>query len=521
MVKILLVEDNELNRDMLSRRLQRRGFHVAWAGDGQEALAKVVSAAPDLILMDLSLPVMDGWEVTRRLKAASATRFIPVIALTSHALAGDREKALAAGCDEYETKPVDLPRLVGKIEAVLDKGSAAPSEGRGRSNGMHHAGDIHENGVNGNGDGKHLPASLTPNHAHSTLPARPPSVPDKGLNASLAAGDTLRSPGSGLSRDGPDGGDTLRNEHPPNGREQPAEADETISGLPSVPGYAIMHELGRGGMGIVYKARHRRMNRLVALKMIDKKHLAYPDAVTRFYQEVQAAAQLTHPNIVLAYDAGEFGDHHFFAMEYVEGVNLRQRVMESGPLPVKATCNYIRQAARGLHHAYERGLVHRDIKPANLLITWVVPVVPKDCEQVLLTAGRAALKILDFGLALLHRPTDDSRNPGGMTTDGRVVGTADYMAPEQWMNAHNVDIRADLYSLGCTFYFLLTGHVPFPTKEPMEKMLKHHMDEPEPIENRRPDVPAELAAMIRRLMAKKPEQRFQRPAELAEALSQF
>jgi len=128
------------------------------------------------------------------------------------------------------------------------------------------------------------------------------------------------------------------------------------------------------------------------------------------------------------------------------------------------------------------------------------------------------VKILDLGLALLHQPTELSEAAGVLTRDGRVVGTADYMAPEQWMNAHKVDIRADLYSLGCTFYFLLTGHVPFPGNEPMEKMLKHHLDEPAPVENLRSGVPPKVLAIVRRLLAKKPEQRYQQPLELAEVL---
>ena len=135
------------------------------------------------------------------------------------------------------------------------------------------------------------------------------------------------------------------------------------------------------------------------------------------------------------------------------------------------------------------------------------------------SVGRATIKILDMGLALLHQPTELSDAAANLTQDQRVVGTADYMAPEQWTNAHKVDIRADMYSLGCTFYFLLTGEVPFPSAEPMEKMLKHHLDEPAPLDGFRQDVPPHMAAAIRRLMAKKPEQRFQDPAELLEALT--
>jgi serine/threonine protein kinase len=290
----------------------------------------------------------------------------------------------------------------------------------------------------------------------------------------------------------------------------------------TLAGYEVLEEVGRGGMGVVYKARHERMNRVVALKVIDKQHLAHPDAIQRFYREIQAAAQLSHPNIVLAYDAGQICDTHYFAMEYVEGIDLDQLVRQSGPLPVEEACNYMRQAARGLHHAFERGLVHRDIKPSNLLVTWnstTLPVTGRGGPQFTPQGlGKATVKILDMGLALLHQPTEPSEAAAGLTRDGRVVGTADYMAPEQWMNAHKVDIRADLYSLGCTFYYLLTGEVPFPSEEPMEKMLKHHLDEPEPVERLRPAVPQKVVDIVRRLMAKKPEQRYQQPAEVVESL---
>jgi serine/threonine protein kinase len=300
--------------------------------------------------------------------------------------------------------------------------------------------------------------------------------------------------------------------------------DRTDTGRPTLAGYELLGELGRGGMGVVYKARHERMNRMVALKVINKEHLAHPDAVRWFYREIQAAAQLSHPNIVIAYDAGKCGDRHYLAMEYVEGIDLNLLLRKCFPLPIEKVCDFVRQAALGLQHAHERGLVHRDIKPSNLLVTWADSIRPPSgaslplAEQLLSPHTRATVKVLDLGLALLQQPTELPSAACGVTRDGRVVGTADYMAPEQWMNAHKVDIRADLYSLGCTFYFLLTGQVPFSGEEMMEKMLKHHLDEPTPVEQLRPDVPQSVLAILRRLLAKKPEQRYQQPADLAEAL---
>jgi serine/threonine-protein kinase len=262
----------------------------------------------------------------------------------------------------------------------------------------------------------------------------------------------------------------------------------------------------------------------VALKVINKEHLARTRAIQRFYREIQAAAHLSHRNIVLAYDAGEVDGTHFFAMEYVEGKDLNQLVRHRGPLPVRVACSYLNQAALGLQHAHEQGLVHRDIKPSNLFATWNDR--PSSSGQTLRvhdqeSLNAATIKILDFGLALLFESDDPSEAAAGLTRDGRVVGTADYMAPEQWMNARKVDIRADLYSLGGTFYYLLTGQVPFPAEETMEKMLKHHLDEPIPVDKLRPETPPAVIAVLRRLMAKKPDHRFQQPREVSEALKSF
>jgi serine/threonine-protein kinase len=675
MSKILLVEDNQLNRDMLSRRLERKGYEVVNAADGQEAVSKARTAAPDLILMDLSLPVLDGWAATRQLKADPTTRPIPVIALTAHAMVGDREKAIAAGCDDYEMKPVDLPRLLGKIQALLTRTSPAPGEQgfsllvvddnemnremlsrrlerqgyrvtparSGREaldwlrkqpfdlvlldvmmpemNGLEVLGIIRAShsiinlpvimvtakdqiedlvtalqmGANdyvtkplnfpvvlariqtqlvirqthlAARSGK--PAEPTPatritpvlqkdrpanRGPGSPAPAdsRPGRIPPEAWRSVSA----VREPGratfaNGLgpgSRPGNWRGDppTTKGREPaaaPEGDARDAEGSDggslralvepqraTLVETPTVPdgmhlpGYEILAELGRGRTGVVYKARHERMNRLVAIKVIDKQHLATANAIDRFHREIQAAAQLSHPNIVLTFNAGQFGDTYFFAMEYVEGTGLHQLVQANGPLPIDEACNFIRQAARGLHHAFEHGLTHRDIKPSNLLVTWrPVPRLPSaqgaggPAAATPSSPTRATIKILDMGLTLLGQPREVSEALAGLTRDGPLTDTADFMAPEQWMDADKADTRADLYSLGCTFYYLLTGGVPFPGDEPMEKMLKHHLDEPEPLERLRPEVPATVVAVVQRLMAKKPEDRYQQPCEVAEAL---
>lgn len=267
------------------------------------------------------------------------------------------------------------------------------------------------------------------------------------------------------------------------------------------PRYQLMAVIGKGGLGTVYKAKDRFLGRMVALKVIDKQMIARPELSERFAREVQVIARLSHPNIVAACDADLTGSDPFLVMELVEGINLAQLVKSRGPLPTAEACDYARQAALGLQHASLHAVVHRDIKPQNLIRT---------------PAGQ--IKILDFGLALLGQ---ESKGRNRLTALGAILGTPDYIAPEQAGDAHASDIRADLYSLGCTLYFLLTGQVPFPGGSPADKLHKHAAEEPQPLMALRPDLPGGLAMIVARMMAKQPDDRFQTPLEVAEALDLY
>ncbi|MBY0526444.1 MAG: protein kinase [Gemmataceae bacterium] len=269
--------------------------------------------------------------------------------------------------------------------------------------------------------------------------------------------------------------------------------------------YVLLERLGEGGMGQVFKARHRGLKRDVALKVIRKDRLGNAEAVRRFQREIHVAAQLSHPNVVAGLDADQIGDTHLFVMEHVEGADLGKIVKERGRIPVGQACDYIRQAALGLQHAHEKSMVHRDIKPSNLLLS----------DQ------GGLVKVLDLGLSRLHQPLSDKTIDATLTQSGSVFGTPDYMSPEQARDAHTVDIRGDIYSLGCTLYHLLAGQVPFPGGTAMEKVFKQQLDEPEPIERVCPEVPRGLAAVLRKMMAKKPEDRFETPADVAKALEPF
>jgi serine/threonine protein kinase len=268
--------------------------------------------------------------------------------------------------------------------------------------------------------------------------------------------------------------------------------------------YVLLERIGEGGMGTVFKARNWKLGQIVALKVIRKDRLQNPKVIKRFYREVRATTQLSgHPNIVSAIDADQIGDRHVLVMEYVQGTDLAKLVKQNGPLPVEQAGAYIRQAACGLAHAYEKGLVHRDIKPHNLFLT----AQGQPVEFV--------VKILDLGLARLESSEEEG---SALTQEGSVVGTLDYLAPEQAQDPSGVDIRADLYSLGCTFYFLLTGKPPFPGGSPPEKLVKHRLEPPPPIQQLRPEVSPAIAAIVHKLLAKKPSDRYQTPAELIAAL---
>jgi serine/threonine-protein kinase len=282
---------------------------------------------------------------------------------------------------------------------------------------------------------------------------------------------------------------------------------------PAIAGYEILGVLGHGGMGIVYKARQLSRDRLVALKVIRKERLAHPEVVRRFRREAQAAARLSHPNIVAVYEFDQDGDTHYLAMEYVAGVTLQRLVHQSGPLPVAEACDFVRQAALGLQHASEQALVHRDIKPGNLMA-----VVPPGGPLW----SRPLIKLLDMGVARLYRFGDFSEDSlSTLTRDGSVLGTPDYVAPEQLEDPHKADIRADLYSLGCTFYFLLSGQVPFPGGTLVQKLDRQRWETPPSVDQLRPEVPPAVAAVVRRLMAKHPDDRYRSPVEVAEALDQL
>jgi serine/threonine protein kinase/tetratricopeptide (TPR) repeat protein len=269
--------------------------------------------------------------------------------------------------------------------------------------------------------------------------------------------------------------------------------------------YLLIRPLGRGGMGQVYQALHRRMKRVVAIKVIRPELLADDWTLRRFHREIEAVARLSHPNIVIAHDADEVDGTHYLVMEFVEGVDLAHYLDEVGRLDPVQAIDIVRQVCLALQHAHEQGLIHRDIKPSNLMLS-----------------SRGVVKVLDLGLARIN-PLNATPSPAGsplarLTPAGTPVGTPDYLAPEQLLDPSGADIRSDLYSLGCTFYHLLAGRPPFHAGNLFQTFLAHRESEPMRLELLRPDLPAGLGDLVRRLMAKRPADRFATPAEVVAAL---
>jgi serine/threonine-protein kinase len=262
--------------------------------------------------------------------------------------------------------------------------------------------------------------------------------------------------------------------------------------------YKLLGLLGTGGMSSVYLAEHMLMQRRVAIKVLPRHKVEDSSYLARFRREAQAVAALDHRNIVRAYDIDNDGGTHYIVMEYVQGRDLNTIVKNDGPLDYDSAADYIRQAAEGLQHAHDAGLVHRDIKPANLLVD-----------------SRGTVKILDMGLA---RFTDEQQNSLTRMHDENVLGTADYLAPEQAKDSHAADHRADIYSLGCTLYYLLTGHPPFREGTLAQRIVKHQTEAPSSIYEDRPDAPQPLVDVCLRMMAKQPPARFQNASEVARVL---
>lgn len=281
--------------------------------------------------------------------------------------------------------------------------------------------------------------------------------------------------------------------------------------------YKLLDCVGTGGMGAVFKALHGDLGRIVAIKIMSAEVVKDRRAVARFRKEIQAVAALDDPHIVAAYDAGSAGGVHYLVMEFVDGHDLGYLVKQTGPLPIEWTCECIRQAAEGLQYAHEQGMVHRDIKPTNILVS-------QDADT-----GRPLVKILDLGLARFVSETVAAEGSGtakgigdgSLTQLGQFLGTPDYISPEQAHDTRSADIRSDIFSLGCTFFRMLTGQLPFPGESVMEKLEAREKADAVRVRTLRQEISPELEAIVARMLARDPQLRYQTPREVAEVLAPF
>ena len=271
--------------------------------------------------------------------------------------------------------------------------------------------------------------------------------------------------------------------------------------------YVLLDKIGEGAMGTVFKAQHRWMKRIVAVKVLSLAAVKNPNLVKRFHREVEAVAKLTHPNIVAAYDADEHYGMHFLAMEFVDGADLEHYVIKNGPMPVDQVLDYILQAARGLEHAHAHGIVHRDIKPANLLLD-----------------KQGTVKVLDLGLARIQEAATSVSSfdeQTALTGMGNIMGTVDYMSPEQALDSHQADHLSDIYSLGATLHFLLTGKPMFEGKTPLACIIAHREAPVPSLRVERQDVPPEVDTIFQRMVAKQKAARYQSATELIRDLGNW
>lgn len=265
--------------------------------------------------------------------------------------------------------------------------------------------------------------------------------------------------------------------------------------------YKLLGHIGTGGMSSVYLAEHVQMHDKRAIKVLPRHRVADASYLDRFKREARAIAALNHPNIVRAFDIDNEGDVHYIVMEYVDGDDLQTRVRRDGPFSFERAVEVIIQAARGLQHAHDRGMIHRDVKPANLLID-----------------SRHQVRLLDMGLALFAEQDEASLT---IEHNENVLGTADYLAPEQALNSHKVDHRADIYGLGCTLYFMLAGHPPFPEGSLAQRIAKHQTEMPKSLRRVRSDCPGELEGIVVKMIQKDPQYRYQTAADVAEVLEEW
>ncbi len=480
---VLVVDDDAGNRDILQRRLQRLGHRVIPAESGRRALELLAGGPCDLVLLDIMMPEMDGFEVLSRIKQDPATRDVPVIVISALDDLSAAVRCIEQGAEDFLSKPFEPVLLKARVGASLDKkrlrdreraylqdvdrvlGAAAAVEA-----GTYQAGSLGQIARRQDALGK---LARVFDSMATQVRAREQQLHEqvRALRTEIA---TARRSTAGMTRPGQD--PALR-------------TGERLAGR-----YDILASLGNGGMGAVYRAQDLELGEEVALKTLRHDLVADAQVIERFKTEIRLARRISHRNVVRTHDLGEWQGTYFLTMEYVEGITVRELIDTRGRLAADAVLAIGSQLAEALVVAHGEGVIHRDIKPQNLLLD-----------------GQGVLKVMDFGVARL------AERGSQLTEAGLVVGTPSYMPPEQ-LFGEEIDARADLWACGVVLYECLAGRLPFDAPTPMALVAKLLQDEPEPLGQANPDVPPALAAVVMDLLAKRPDDRVPSAQALRERL---
>ncbi len=481
--RILVVDDVEDNRTVLERRLLRDGHVVECAVDGRDALQKIARTGYDLVLLDIMMPEVDGFEVLTRLKGSPETRDIPVIMISALDDIGSVVRCIEQGAEDRLTKPFEPVLLRARVNASLDKKRLRDREREYLSQ------------VKAIADAAMAVEEGT--YQSSALSAASVRKDELGRLARVFDGmaSEVKAREQRLRRQVLD----LRLEIDAARRMAGAVPGEDINlpvGHVLADRYKVLDVLGFGAMGTVYKAYDADLAEVVAVKVLRPELLSDPAVLDRFKAEVRLARRISHPAVVRTHDLGESGGTHFLTMEFVEGMTARALVDSRGQLGVSAVLAIGTQLAEALSAAHAQGVIHRDIKPHNMLLN-----------------GQGMVKVMDFGVSKLVDHT------GAPTEAGLMIGTPAYMAPEQLM-AEDIDARADLYATGVVLFECLTGRLPFDAPSPMALVAKVLREEPPPALAPHEATPPGLSAIIARLLAKRPDDRPSSAQELVGLLAQ-
>jgi len=508
---LLVVDDVELNRDALTRMLERLGYSVTQAENGRRALEVLETTNIDLVLLDIMMPEVNGYQVLEQRHGDPRLRDIPFIMISALDELDSVVRCIEMGAEDYLTKPFEPVLLRARVGACLEKKRLRDAE-------VEYLRQVERviDAATAVEAGRYEPGSLAAVARRADELGRLARVFDAMVAGVRAREERLRKQVSDLGLEIHRALDRELGKEPTVSVSMGTSADPrvqvsagTISAGDRSPSdlstgqlfaerFEILEVIGSGGMGTVYRAHDRELGEDIAIKVIRPNFLAGDSTLReRFKTEIRLARRISHENVVRTHDLGEWAGVSFVTMEYVEGITLRELIDTRGHVGISAALAVARQLARALDAAHAHGVIHRDIKPGNLLLD-----------------GAGVLKVMDFGIARLTERTN------AITQVGIVLGTPDYMPPEQLL-AETVDVRSDLYATGVVLYECLTGRLPFVARSPITLIAKLLHEEPLPPSTLNADVPPALSSLVVRLLAKVPDDRPGSATELSDLLSQI